>query len=154
VTAAQTSDPTDGRPRAARAALRLDHQDRVSRRARRLINDHCSGRVPDEIIADAQLVASELVTNAFEHSGDGIVTIDVFLETEALVLTVISPSGARPVPSPDRWRLPTDAQRTGRGLALAGLVASGATVDTGTTPDGDGGWSAITVRLPRSRWAA
>ena len=154
MSAAQTSDPNERRPRAARAALRLDHHDHVSRRARRLIADHCSGRVADEVIADARLVASELVTNAFEHSDDGIVTIDVFLETDALVLTVISPSGPDRVPSPDRWKLPTDTQRTGRGLAFARLVSSGAIVDTGTTPDGDGGWSAITVRLRRSRRAA
>jgi anti-sigma regulatory factor (Ser/Thr protein kinase) len=149
VTAAQTSDPIESRPSVARAALRLDHQRHVSRRARRLIVDHCSGHVADEIIEDARLVASELVTNAFEHSGGGIVTIDVFLDADAVVLTVISPSGTHPVPSPDRWTLPPDTQRTGRGLALTGLVASGAFVDTGTTLDGESGWSAITVRLPR-----
>jgi anti-sigma regulatory factor (Ser/Thr protein kinase) len=112
--------------------------------------------VPDEIIADARLVASELVTNAFEHSGEGIVTIDVCLESEAVVLTVISPSGDQPVPPPDRWRMPIDDQCTGRGLALSRLVAIGATVDTGSAEGfgGAGGWSAVTVRLPRSARAA
>jgi len=100
------------------------------------------------VVERARLVASELVTNAFEHCTTGIVTLDVSLAGEAVVLIVTSPGSNHPrgIPPVNAWRVPPPTYPSGRGLGMIRLVADEVIVDTGAGPDGRH-WQVVSVRL-------
>ena len=131
-----------------RCALRLDRRDEVGKRVRSAVQEHCDGRVADAVIEHARLVASELVTNAFEHCTAGIVTLDVSLAGEAVVLTVTSPGAnhARGMPPVNAWRVPPATYPSGRGLGMIRRIADEVVVDSGAGPDGRH-WQVVSVRL-------
>jgi hypothetical protein len=54
-----------------RFTLPLAHNDRSAGIARRAIEDNLSGSAESQFLADAVLLTSELVTNAFVHTADG-----------------------------------------------------------------------------------
>ena len=143
-----------------RRALRLDQRSEVAKRARAAIAEHCAGRVDADVVEQARLTASELVTNAFEHCTAGIVTLDVSVSGEAIVLTVTSPGAnhARGMPPVNAWRVPPPTNPSGRGLGMFRRIADEIVLDAGSTADGGQRWQAVTVRLtpdsvrsPRSR---
>ncbi|TDT17859.1 histidine kinase-like protein [Ilumatobacter fluminis] len=139
--AARTEFPT-------RRALRLDRRDEVAKRARRAVQEHCEGRVDDDVNDQARLVASELVTNAFEHCTSGIVTLDVSIAGEAVVLTVTSPGSndTRGIPPVNAWRVSPPTYPSGRGLGMIRRIADEVIVDAGSGPDGRH-WQVVSVRL-------
>ena len=131
-----------------RRAIRLDRRDEVGKRARLAVQEHCEGRSPDAVIERARLVASELVTNAFEHCIAGIVTLDVSIAGDAVVLTVTSPGPNHPrgMPPVNAWRVPPPTNPSGRGLGMVRRVADEVVVDNGVGPDGRD-WQVVSVRL-------
>ena len=68
-------------------------------RARRLVRDELSGRVPDDVLPDIALLVTELVANGVRHGGahEGA-ELQVVLEVrpQALHVEVVNPDG-RPV---------------------------------------------------------
>ena len=63
-------------------------------RARRLVREELSGRIPDEVIPDVVLLVTELVANGVRHGGAGADTeLHLLLESRppALHVEVINP---------------------------------------------------------------
>lgn len=132
------------RPR--RLALKCDPNERGSRRERLAIAEHCAGRLAPETVYDMQLVASELVTNAFEHGARGVVTLDVTLDGESATVTVTSTGNSSGIQHPSTWSFPEPAQASGRGLALTRSMSHAIELHTAVAtfaPD----WVAITAHL-------
>ena len=77
-----------------------------------------SWALPEQLITDIVLAASELVTNAVEH-GRGEVAVELWFDGACLRLRVGDEGGARPVLRP---RDPTSPR--GRGLAIIDAIAS------------------------------
>ncbi len=66
--------------------VRLRPRASAARIARRLVRDVCAGsRLPDELIGDALLVTSHLVTSSVKQSG---MALDVVVEVDADTVTV------------------------------------------------------------------
>lgn len=90
--------------------------------ARRFIRANLAD-VSDEVNADAQLVASELVTNAVEHGTGGPVVMALRREPASLALTVESVGPAPEVGAVDEWEVAPVEQITGRGLGIVRSIA-------------------------------
>lgn len=145
----EAPDPFRGDRAVCRIALRLDHADRASRRARATINDFFEGWLDPQALGDLLLLVSELVTNAMEHGARGLVTLDVALAEDHVTVTVTSPGEPSMVGAPSTWRFPAADHRSGRGLALTARLSRAVSVFSGA---GDGtrpGWIAISAELAR-----
>jgi hypothetical protein len=80
-----TIPQTTGRS-AVSGGVRLRPRASAARIARRLVRDVCAGsRLPDELIGDAMLVASHLVTISVKQSG---MALHVLVEVDADTVTV------------------------------------------------------------------
>jgi anti-sigma regulatory factor (Ser/Thr protein kinase) len=90
--------------------------------ARRFVRANLSD-VSDELNADAQLVASELVTNAVEHGTGGPVVVALSRDRAAVALTVESVGPAPEVGAVDEWEVAPVEQITGRGLGIVRSIA-------------------------------
>jgi anti-sigma regulatory factor (Ser/Thr protein kinase) len=92
-------------------------------RARRLIDDSLFGRVPDSLLEDLRLVASELVTNSYKHAGNPEghpIEVSVDLTQNRVRLEVIDRSIFDPTPET------TEELRSERwGLLLVDRIARG-----------------------------
>ncbi|MEZ5297683.1 MAG: ATP-binding protein [Ilumatobacteraceae bacterium] len=91
--------------------------------ARHRIAELASSYHPERIVRDAQLVASELVTNALEHGALGGVILDTTVTTEGVTLCITSHGASERLPDPDDWTLPPASALTGRGLAVTRRLA-------------------------------
>jgi anti-sigma regulatory factor (Ser/Thr protein kinase) len=89
-----------------------------------------------ELIHDATLVASELVTNAIRHCGE-IVSLEVHLDSDVLEVAVRDGDAVLPRP-----RSTGNFEESGRGLAIVAAVAT----DWGAEARPDGG-KRVWVRL-------
>ena len=90
--------------------------------ARELVRIHLPD-VPSDVSADAQLVLSELVTNAIEHGRSGPVVVAIDRREGDVVVTVESVGAAPRVGPPDEWRVAEAHEVTGRGLGIVRAVA-------------------------------
>lgn len=107
------------------------------RDARRAVTRHCRGRVPEAVVADLQVIVTELVANVLEHGG-GVGGLAVRLtfdagETGTVVdgdvrVQVSGHGDHRRVPPPETWVLPAPTERSGRGLALVRRLSSAVSV--------------------------
>jgi len=95
--------------------------------ARRFVRASLTG-VSDAVASDAQLIASELVTNAIEHGVGGPVTMAVHLGDDVVSLTVESIGPAPNVGAVEEWRLAGVDEITGRGLGIVRAVADDVSV--------------------------
>lgn len=96
--------------------------------ARRFVRTSLTG-LPDGVASDAQLIASELVTNAIEHGDGGPVTVAVHRSADAVAVTVESVGPAPGVGEVDDWRMADADEITGRGLGIVRAVAHGVSVE-------------------------
>ncbi len=96
--------------------------------ARRALRDFCSSRIDGQIVTDAELLLSELVTNALRH-GDGQITLRAALDADHLRVDVIDEGGGF-----ERELRRRDFDEVGGwGLGLVEDVASRWGVHEGTT---------------------
>jgi anti-sigma regulatory factor (Ser/Thr protein kinase) len=99
------------------AELVLASDEHAPRAARHAVRHLCRGR-DSHCIADAELVASEIVTNAVVHArGDGV-AVSLWMRATALDIRVFD-GGLGFTPQP---RGLTGAQRGGRGLGLVDVL--------------------------------
>jgi anti-sigma regulatory factor (Ser/Thr protein kinase) len=96
--------------------------------ARAVLRELCAGRVEGQTLSDANLLASELVTNALRH-GDGSVTLRASLNTERLRVEVIDRGGG----FERELRRRKFEEVGGWGLGLVDDIASRWGVHEGTT---------------------
>lgn len=109
------------------------------RLARKFVLDLAAGWGYHAVLSDAQLLTSEVVTNAVLHAGDRI-EIEVADLDDRLLVAVADPARDREPQLRDAK--PTDP--TGRGLALVNSVAA----DWGVAPGPDDG-KVFWFTLPR-----
>lgn len=119
---------------------RLLAEPRSAALARRVVRDACRAWKLPHLVDDAELVVTELVSNAVRHAGGDLELVVVLRGT---VLHISLRDGS---PDTPRRNLPDpDSGEGGRGLMLLDAVASG----WGSTPDPPGKVVWATVRVPR-----
>jgi anti-sigma regulatory factor (Ser/Thr protein kinase) len=93
--------------------------------AARMVVDHClSGLVTQQVLDDAELLVSELVTNSLDHGelgDDDSVLVSVYLATDRLRLEIQNPGTAGVVAASRAGR---ESGRGGFGLDLVDLLAA------------------------------
>lgn len=152
-TTTSTIDP-DGEGAPRRLAINCTKDGAFAKRVRTAIAEHCDGRLDAGTIADAQLIASELVTNAFEHGARrGVVTVDLVVEGSTLMLTVTSTGSGAAIPHPSLWLLPETTEQCGRGLALTRKVSESVQLHASVATIHDD-WTAISAHLSSNDVAA
>ncbi|MEK8172035.1 ATP-binding protein [Streptomyces sp. M19] len=95
-----------------------------------------------DALDSAELVISELLTNAVQHAGDGPITLGVRLRDRSLWVEVSDSSTTLPRPT-----LPDVEDEHGRGLFIVDAIAARHAVEL--TPTGKRCWAEIA--LPRRR---
>ena len=143
-TTTHTPTPQSGRP--SRLAIKCSRDGQFSKRIRVALAEHCAGRLDEATISDAQLVASELVTNAFEHGPRGVVTLDIVVNGTTATLTVTSNGSSAAIPHPSLWVLPETTEQCGRGLALTRLVSRSVELHSAVAVVADD-WTAISANI-------
>ena len=119
--------------------LRLHRHPAEVERARRQVAQFCA-EMPGELSSVAELLASELVTNAVVHgAGDILLRLAVADHTVRVEVADDSPHGPEPQPA-DTERL------SGRGLWIVEELAAAWGVTPSTTGPGKAVW--FTLRLP------
>ena len=111
-----------------RAELRLPLSDDAPAVARDFLRSSSCATHHSEVVEDAVLLVSELVTNSVKHGGPPVV-VGVDCDGDALQVRVRDGSPAMPAP---RDALQTD--ESGRGLALVKTISA----DWGVDPEADG----------------
>ncbi|MEU0663937.1 ATP-binding protein [Streptomyces lavendulocolor] len=96
----------------------------------------------DCMIADVELIVSELVTNAIQHNHGATVTMSLHLKDGTLRVEVSDGSPDRP-----QMQQPNDDAENGRGLFLVVGLAD----EWGVSADGMTTWCSIHLRQPPSR---
>ena len=89
--------------------------------ARSAVVHALTGRVDGRVLADAELLVSELVTNSVQHAGlsaDDFVRVGAAVSDGVLRLEVDNPGAAGTVPPPD-----PDPERSGFGLRIVEALA-------------------------------
>lgn len=110
----------DGDPHAPYdAALQLSPEVDAAGIARRFVYEHRT-RLDPEVVADAQLLVSEIVTNAVRH-GTGEITLHLRLDPPGVGVSVSDSSDRLPIVADGP--LP-DTQGSGRGLLIVDAVAT------------------------------
>ena len=90
--------------------------------ARRLVRRNLAD-VPDALNADAQLIVSELITNAVEHGSGDRVVFALRRDHDAVALTVESIGPAPNVRGVSDWKVAPADHITGRGLGIVRSIA-------------------------------
>lgn len=101
-------------------SLELARNPQEAARARLFIASTCEGAVPGvlaDVLADAQLMATELFTNALTH-GTGIITLRVDASPDALRVEVSDESDDDPV-----MRMASPDDTHGRGMLIVDRLA-------------------------------
>lgn len=91
--------------------------------ARRFVRQSVAGRVPDEVVADLQLIVSELFTNAVQYGASPTVSVTVEIGPHEAGVTVDSGSPAPDVGPVQTWRVADEDEISGRGLGIVRRLA-------------------------------
>ena len=102
--------------------------------ARSFVADHGSG-LPSELMLDAELLVSELVTNALRH-GDPDITLQMSTHPPRLGVAVLDHGAADSITPRD----PDPARTDGRGLMIVNAIASAWGVEPIDPPPGKMVW--------------
>lgn len=127
-----------GDPVPRRTRQRLAPTVDAPREARELVADTCDEWGLPEAAVAAEIIASELVTNAVRHAGTAI-DLRMTLRDHQLRVSVHDRNG-----QPARLQTPTEADDHGRGLLIIDAVAS----SWGNVPIADGKVVWASVRVP------
>lgn len=103
--------------------------------ARRFVDDNHVHLAPD-VVDDAKLLVSEIVTNAVLH-GQPPVTLALRVDPPGLGVMVVDAGGAQPDASPAR---PDPSQQSGRGLLIVAALASAWGISPTSPPPGKAVW--------------
>ena len=101
------------------ATVELDSTVAAVGRARRIVREYAAG-MPVELVADAELLTSELVTNAVRHGRPGV-RLEMARERSSLWVSVHDQGGDLPVLKSTR---PDRTAVSGRGLRIVETLAS------------------------------
>ena len=123
----------------ARSSLFCEGSGPTAATARRKIAEIVGAFHPEQMVRDAQLVASELITNALEHGAIGTVVLDVAVHPDGVSVCVTSHGDGDRLPETSTWELPDAAARSGRGLAVTQALSDAVRVVTvrGAAPGRD-----------------
>jgi anti-anti-sigma factor len=127
-----------------RVRRRLHPTIHAPREARELVTDACEEWSLPGAAIPAEIIASELVTNAVRHAGTAI-DLRMTLRDHELRVSVHDRS-----PRPARMQTPAEADDHGRGLLIIDAVAAA----WGNVPVTEGKVVWATVRVPRARSGA
>ena len=111
-----------------RTCFTLQRDPTEAREARQLVARACDGLARD-VVEIAQLLTTELVTNALDH-GAGEIKLGIARSDEDLRIDVADAAPGRPRPAP-----PSADQTRGRGMLLVESLAAG----WGVEPPSEGG---------------
>jgi anti-anti-sigma regulatory factor/anti-sigma regulatory factor (Ser/Thr protein kinase) len=125
-----------------RVRQRLEPASHAPRVARELAADACSDWDLLGAATSAQIVSSELVTNAVRHAGT-VMDLTVSLRDRHLRVSVRDRTGRMA-----RRQSPSESDDHGRGLLIVEAVASA--WGSAPTPDGKVVWAAVRVPPPRA----
>jgi anti-sigma regulatory factor (Ser/Thr protein kinase) len=142
-------DPTPFMPQDGLvASVQLPSNVESAEAARRFVAENADGLDP-EVVADAQLLASEIVTNAVLH-GRPDITCVLRVEPPCIGLIVADRGEAIPqLPSSP----PDPAVATGRGMLIVDAIASVWGVFPNASPPGKAVWFLIKP-APSGRWVS
>jgi pimeloyl-ACP methyl ester carboxylesterase/anti-sigma regulatory factor (Ser/Thr protein kinase) len=127
--------PRSGYAPGMRIVTPLEPNTAAIRRARKTVSDQLWAWGLSGLVDDAEIITSELVTNAIEH-GSGVVELRVAALPHRVRISVIDASPEAPVIATDRG-----LQVGGRGLALVDRLAADWGHDVG--PDGKEVWAEL-----------
>jgi anti-sigma regulatory factor (Ser/Thr protein kinase) len=125
-------------PCATHQVARFEPSGVAPSQARTLVRRTVGELVPEDLLDTAELLVSELVTNAILH-GSGMVIVAVDCEDDTVVLTVSDDEPTPPTLQPERLMA-----LGGRGMRMIELLAG----DWGVRPRTDGPGKQVWVRLP------
>jgi serine/threonine-protein kinase RsbW len=91
--------------------------------ARRFVRNALVSCDADELVADLELIASELVTNAIEHGAGEFVDVAVTCDGHVVTLSVTSRGNEHQVGPSGRWRIADPDSVSGRGLGIVRRLA-------------------------------
>jgi anti-sigma regulatory factor (Ser/Thr protein kinase) len=123
---------------ATHEVIRLEPSGRAPGQARRKVREVLADIVPDDLTDTAELLVSELVTNAITH-GSGIVTLSIDCSDDSLAVTVSDDEPTEPQLQPESLMA-----LGGRGLRMIEALAS----SWGVKPHKDGPGKDVWFRLP------
>lgn len=123
---------------ATHEVIHLEPSGRAPAQARRVVREVLAEIVPADVTETAELLVSELVTNAITH-GTGTVTVSIDLTDETLAVTVGDDEPSQPELQPERLMA-----LGGRGLRMIESLAS----SWGVEQHVDGPGKDVWFRLP------
>jgi anti-sigma regulatory factor (Ser/Thr protein kinase) len=97
--------------------------------ARRYVRAELGDRVPADVLADLQLIASELVTNAVEHGDAPSIRLGVECDADVASVWVHSDGPSPNVGPVETWQVAGEDAITGRGLGIVRRLADEVDVD-------------------------
>jgi anti-sigma regulatory factor (Ser/Thr protein kinase) len=98
--------------------------------ARAFVRSQLTPSVPERVVRDLELIASELVTNVWAHAVPASVNLGVSLKDDRVTVTVESANAASWfAPEVADWTMASPEQLTGRGLAVVRAIADGVDID-------------------------
>ena len=127
--------PGESRTQPATASLKLAPRADAAGIARRFVHDNRDHLDPD-IVANAELLVSEIVTNALRY-GAGEIALTVRVDPPGIGVAVTDTGHGMPVV---RAELPADDEGSGRGLFIVDAIASQWGVDPSWPPPGKTVW--------------
>ena len=98
--------------------------------ARSFVRSELTPAVPEDVVSDLVLIASELVTNVWAHAAPASVNLGVSVTGDRATVTVesINPA-AWFAPDVADWTMAAPEELTGRGLAVVRTIADGVDID-------------------------
>jgi anti-sigma regulatory factor (Ser/Thr protein kinase) len=98
--------------------------------ARRFVRTNLDQQAGSDVVADLQIIASELVTNAIEHGPHAPVRITVRVHGREVSVTVTSAGSAQSIAPTEAWQISDPDDLAGRGLGIVRALSDAVDVTT------------------------